>query len=118
MPDAPRRFFVSIAALLMLVAGLNTALAQAPHFSPDNLVVLAEGCGVHGGTCTSVPNGTGTGTGNSAAGGYGDNQAGPLTLFQYTPNGSASVPTSCRRGLGQWRGFCRPLACRQPLHSW
>ena len=32
-----------------------------------------------------VPNGTGT------DGGYGDNQAGPLTLFQYTPTGTSSV---------------------------
>jgi hypothetical protein len=60
-------------------------------FTPGNLVVSVEGCGVHGGTCTTVPNGTGTGAGNSSVGGYGDNQGAPLTLFQYTPTGTASV---------------------------
>ena len=29
--------------------------------------------------------------GNSSVGGYGDNQGSPLTLFQYAPNGTASV---------------------------
>lgn len=61
------------------------ALAQQTVFTPGNLVVAVEGCGVRGGTCTSVPNGSG------ANGSYGDNQAAPLTLFQYTPNGTASV---------------------------
>jgi hypothetical protein len=64
---------------------------QSPVFTPGNLVVVVEGCGVQDGTCTAVPNGTGTGADNSSSGGYGDNQAGPLTLFQFTPNGSASV---------------------------
>ena len=50
-----------------------------------------EGCGNYGGTCTNVPNGTGNGTGNSSVGGYGDNQAAPLTLFQYAPNGTSSA---------------------------
>jgi hypothetical protein len=54
-------------------------------FSPGNLVVAVEGCGVYGGTCTSILYGAGTN------GGYGDNQAAPLTLFQYTPSGTASV---------------------------
>lgn len=67
------------------------ALAQNPFFTQGNLVVAVEGCGVHGGTCTNVLNGTGTGAGNSTVGGYGDNQAAPLTLFQYTPSGTSSV---------------------------
>jgi hypothetical protein len=74
-------------AMLMSVP----AFAQAPFFAPGNLVVVVEGCGVRGGTCTAVPNGTGNGTGNSSVGGYGDNQAAPLTLFQYAPNGTSSV---------------------------
>ena len=75
-------------ALLMAVP----AFAQSdPLFTPGNLVVAVEGCGVHGGTCTNVPNGTGNGTGNSSVGGYGDNQASLLTLFQYTPIGTSSV---------------------------
>ncbi len=56
-----------------------------PYFAPGNLVVAVEGCGVQGGTCTSVPSGTGAG------GGYGDNQAAPITLFQYSPNGTSSA---------------------------
>ena len=68
---------------------VGTAAAQA-QFTPGNLVVAVEGCGVYGGTCT-VANGTGTGAMNSANGGYGDNQAAPLTLFQFAPVGTASV---------------------------
>ncbi|MGA2736652.1 MAG: SBBP repeat-containing protein [Bryobacteraceae bacterium] len=84
--DRIRKFALAIAFLS------TPALAQqSPLFTPGNLVVVVEGCGVFGGTCTAVPNGTGTGAGNSSAGGYGDNQAGPLTLFQYMPNGTASV---------------------------
>lgn len=67
------------------------AFAQSAFFTSGNLVVSVEGCGVQGGTCTGVPNGTGTGAGNSSVGGYGDNQAAPLTLFQFTPNGTASA---------------------------
>jgi hypothetical protein len=44
-------------------------------------VVSVEGCGVQGGACTAVPNGSGS------SGGYGDNQAAPLTLFQFTRTG-------------------------------
>jgi hypothetical protein len=32
-----------------------------------------------------------TGAGNSSLGGYGDNQAAPLSLFQYAPNGTSSA---------------------------
>ena len=63
-------------------------------FVAGDLVVSVEGCGAAGGTCASVPNGTGTGAGNSSAGGYGDNQAAPLTLFQYAPtSGTAGLAT-------------------------
>ena len=81
------RTFALAAALLMSMP----AFAQTTFFVPGNLVVAVEGCGVHGGTCTNVPNGTGNGSGNSSVSGYGDNQAAPLTLFQYTPSGTASV---------------------------
>jgi hypothetical protein len=77
-------------AILSLIC-IPSFAQQTPFFSPGNLVVVVEGCGAHGGTCTSVPKGTGNGTLNSSVGGYGDNQAGPLTLFQYTPNGTASA---------------------------
>jgi hypothetical protein len=79
--------------LLALVMDLPV-IAQTtppPFFTPGNLVVTVEGCGVQGGTCTNVPNGTGTGTGNSSNSGYGDNQGAPLTLFQYQPNGTSSA---------------------------
>jgi len=64
---------------------------QTPVFTPGNLVIVVEGCGVFADTCVSVANGTGTGTGNSSAGGYGDNQAARLTLFQYAPAGTRSA---------------------------
>ena len=82
----PKILFTVILLLLSLPAP-----AQSTFFVPGNLVVAVEGCGAHGGTCTSVANGTGNGSGNSSAGGYGDNQGSPLTLFQYTPNGTASA---------------------------
>lgn len=79
----------------MAIASAATTAASAQSqqlfFTPGNVVVAVEGCGVAGGTCSNVPNGTGTGAGNSASGGYGDNQAAPLTLFQYTPNGATSA---------------------------
>jgi hypothetical protein len=73
---------ITLAVLLLASA---PAFASSFTFTTGNLVVAVEGCGVYGGTCTSVPSGTG------ASGGYGDNQASPLTLFQYTPNGTSSV---------------------------
>jgi hypothetical protein len=79
-----------IALAAALLASVS-AFAQQPAFTPGNLVVVVEGCGVHAGTCTSVLFGTGTATLNSSTGGYGDNQAAPLTLFQYAPTGTASV---------------------------
>jgi hypothetical protein len=95
MSKALARILVSsVFFILLLVVFETSAFAQGTmgtFFTQGNLVVAVNGCGVHGGTCTSVPNGTGTGAGNSSAGGYGDNQAGPLTLFQYSPNGTSSV---------------------------
>jgi Bacterial Ig-like domain (group 3) len=90
------RVFALLGAFLTLAFVLTAGAAaqnsqQSPWFTPGNLVVVVEGCGAHGGTCTSVANGTGTGAGNSSAGGYGDNQAAPLTLFQYIPNGTSGV---------------------------
>jgi hypothetical protein len=88
-----------MAARLVGMIALTSALfvsgpvfaQQSPQFTTGNLVVAVEGCGVYGGTCTAVPNGTGTETGNSSSGGYGDNQAAPLTLFQYAPIGTTSA---------------------------
>ncbi len=81
-------------ALLIAGSGLapGAAFAQSQVFVPGNLVVAVEGCGVNGGgNCTGVPNGNGTGAGNSSVGGYGDNQASPLTLFQYAPVGTTGA---------------------------
>src|ERR1700734_2347739 len=92
MSNATARVCVCLALFILLGFNLVTgAFAQTQFFTPGNLVVTVEGCGVHGGTCTNVANGTGNGTGNSSVGGYGDNQASPLTLFQYTPNGTSGV---------------------------
>jgi hypothetical protein len=96
MSKRSNRIFVSLVVFLLLATGLVAgAIAQeSPSFIPGNLVVSVEGCGVQGGTCTSVPNGTGgTGAnpGTSSVGGYGDNQASPLTLFQYQPTGVSSA---------------------------
>jgi Bacterial Ig-like domain (group 3) len=93
MSKARNRIFVcSVLFVLFFVTCLvPSAVAQDPFFTSGNLVVAVEGCGVRGGTCTSVPNGSGNGAGNSSVGGYGDNQAAPLTLFQYSPSGTSSV---------------------------
>ncbi|MEI9980973.1 MAG: hypothetical protein WDN23_18600 [Edaphobacter sp.] len=80
-----RRMFFAVAFL-----PAAPVLAQAT-FIPGNLVVAVEGCGIYSGTCTSVPNGTGTGALNSSVGGYGDNQAAPLTLFQFAPEGTTGA---------------------------
>src|SRR5208282_4836780 len=85
--------------LLLLVTCLVTGGfgQEAPFFTSGNLVVAVSGCGVFGGTppnttpsttaCATEPVG-GTGIGYT---GYGDDQASPWTLFQYTPNGATSV---------------------------
>lgn len=82
--------FATIALTATLLAS-PLASAQSSQLVPGNLVVAVEGCGVNAGTCTAVPNGTGTGTANSSAGGYGDNQAAPLTLFQFAPSGTSAA---------------------------
>jgi hypothetical protein len=86
----PARMAAILCAASTLLA-LPAIAQQAPYFTPGNLVVLVEGCGVFAGTCVSVPNGNGTGAGNSSAGGYGDNQAAPITLFQFAPAGTSSA---------------------------
>jgi hypothetical protein len=91
MPKVSCLGHFSLSLCFLFAIGVATAAfaQQTPYLTPGNLVVSVEGCGVNAGTCTSVPNGTGDGTGNSSASGYGDNQAAPLTLFQYAPNGAA-----------------------------
>jgi hypothetical protein len=74
---------IALASALLSVAPL--VAQQAPQFTPGNLVVAVEGCGVNGGTCTGVP------SGNGVNGGYGDNQAAPFTLFQFAPVGTTSA---------------------------
>ncbi|MGA2903197.1 MAG: hypothetical protein ABSD98_05180 [Candidatus Korobacteraceae bacterium] len=94
MAEARSRTFALAIALLMSLpafAQSNLSSNNNTFFTPGNLVVTVQGCGVYGGTCTNIPNGTGNGTGNSSVGGYGDNQAAPLTLFQYAPTGTSSV---------------------------
>ena len=80
-----------IAAIVLSLMAVPAFGQQSQFFTPGNLVVSVEGCGVYGGTCTSVPNGTGTNSGNSVAGGYGDNQGAPFTLLQFKPNGTTSA---------------------------
>jgi hypothetical protein len=79
-----------IAKAVIVVAFLMSAPAFAGTiFDTGNLVVSVEGCGIEtglpGAGCATV-GGTGTGAQNSTLGGYGDNQAAPLTLFQFAPN--------------------------------
>ncbi len=62
-------------ALALGVALLTAVPALAQTFTPGNLVVAVEGNGVYGAT----------------SGPYGDNQASPLTLFQYAPNGTTGA---------------------------
>ena len=83
--------FGMIVLTTALLISQPASAQQAPQFTTGNLVVSVEGCGVYAGTCTAVPNGTGTGTGNSSSTGYGDNQAAPLTLFQFAPSGTAAA---------------------------
>jgi hypothetical protein len=80
---------IAMASALLMAA--QAVAQQSPVFTPGNLVVAVEGCGVQSGNCVGVTNGNGTGAGNSSLGGYGDNQAGPFTLFQFAPVGTASA---------------------------
>jgi hypothetical protein len=88
---------LAVASLLLASAPAFAQSATAPakkkpnsvvstFFKPGNLVVYVEGCGVQGGTCTNVPSGTGTVNND-----YGDNQAAPVTLFQFQPSGTTSA---------------------------
>jgi hypothetical protein len=81
-----KRQLLALLPIAVFVYGPGSAAKaqQQPLIAPGNLVVTVEGCGAHGGGCTAVSGGTGSG-------GYGDNQAAPITLFQYMPNGTASV---------------------------
>ncbi len=63
-------------ALALGVVLLMSVPALAQTFTAGNLDVTVEGNGVEGGSGT-----------------YTDNQAAPLTLFQYAPNGTASPAT-------------------------
>jgi hypothetical protein len=65
-------------ALFVLAVVVLTAVpAFSQVFNAGNLVVTVEGNGVNGAT----------------SGPYTDNQAGPLTLFQFIPNGTSSPAT-------------------------
>ena len=66
---AVQSYVIRIAAIALVTAASAFA---APLYLPGNLVVSVEG--------------NGSGTGN-----YGDNQAAPLTLYQYHPNGTTSA---------------------------
>lgn len=61
--------------LLSLLVAAACGAQATPLFVPGNLVVSVEGNGVRGAT----------------SGSYTDNQAAPLTLFQYSHNGTASA---------------------------
>ncbi|MGA2213009.1 MAG: Ig-like domain repeat protein, partial [Bryobacteraceae bacterium] len=95
---------IALPAMLLLLsvpALAQAPTAQPPYFTPGNLVVSVAGCGVYGGTppnatpstatCATPPvGGTGatTGTGPNS---YGDDQAAPWSLWQYSVNGASSV---------------------------
>ena len=74
MSNAIARIFVPLVLVGVFGALATGAFAQSPFFAPGNLVVSIEGNGVAG-----------------QSGSYGDNQAAPLTLFQYQPNGTSSA---------------------------
>jgi hypothetical protein len=75
-----------------LMSGVAYGQANQPFFVPGNLVVAASGCGVWSGAGIGCP---GVAYGAGSVGGYlnnyGDNQGSPLTLLQFTPNGTTSV---------------------------
>jgi hypothetical protein len=67
--------FTVIALALAGAFSVSTPAWAGPFFIPGNLVVSVEGNGVVGAT----------------SGAYGDNQASPLSLFQYSTNGTSSA---------------------------
>ena len=84
----------NLLATLLLATPLISLPAiaqQTPQFTTGNLVVAVEGCGQLSGFCVGVPKGSGDGSSNSSNGGYGDNQASLLTLFQYAPVGTSGA---------------------------
>ena len=96
MVEARMKSFALAVALLLSVP----AFAQeGTFFTPGNLVVTVEGCGVHGGTCTNVPNGTGNGSGNSSVGGFGDNQGSSAHAVPVHPK------RNCQRLLCEFAGI-------------
>ena len=76
---------LTVLAVLFSCFAAGAAAQQTPVFSSGNIVVAVEGCGVQGGFCANVPNGSGTG------GSYADNQAAPVTLMQFAPTGTSSL---------------------------
>ena len=70
----PHQFSKIVLALAGALLGSTPAFA-GPFFIPGNLVVSVEGNGVEGAT----------------SGPYADNQAAPLSLFQYSTSGTASA---------------------------
>jgi PEP-CTERM motif len=88
MFESPKKKFAMAFGLLLCAPAFADTIQQ---FTPGDIVVSVEGCGVWGGTCTGIPNGSGTGSLNSSNTGYGDNQAAPLTLMQFGVNGTSSA---------------------------
>jgi hypothetical protein len=74
------------AAMVVSLMGPRIADAQSPGFTfaPGDLVVAVEGNGSNTAAMYSGNSGTSAGT-------YLDNQAAPLTLYQYALNGTSSV---------------------------
>ena len=86
-----------IGKIAIASAFLMSALAfAAGSAAPTPVVVVAvSGCGVPGATETAcaIPNGTGATvpSQNATPGGYGDNQASPLSLFYFQASGKSSA---------------------------
>src|ERR1700759_3126959 len=66
---------IASALVLLAATALSSSALADNFFIPGNLVVSVEGAGVQGAT----------------SGSYTDNQAAPLTLFQFAHNGTASA---------------------------
>ncbi len=97
-----RKIALAIALLMCVPAFAQTPpTPQQPFFTPGNLIVSVAGCGVYGGTAPNVTPSTATcatppvgGTGATTGTGpnsYGDDQAAPWNLWQYSVNGATSV---------------------------
>ncbi len=74
-----------VAIVLGLLVAAPVFADSITQFTAGDIVVSVEGCGIQGGTCTGIANGTG------ANGSYGDNQAAPLSLFQFGVTGTSSA---------------------------